>query len=264
MSPPVKTPGTPPSLADLMLRYVNRPVDAGSLEAEASALGEVEPHEVAVGFRSDPRLAWDEGFSVLAALEMKDHKRLTAPADWPGLVARHESVAAQPMALAAYPQRVRDLTNLLQAVDLTGLRPSGGSQPASPSLRNWANKQVQKGDPTETLLAAAVLREANDLDQAEALLTNPRSQLPETFRPACINEEAALLWQKGRAEQALALWGTLPESAASFFNRGMALLFLEQIGKAREMLQKAVGLLPENAGWHHLGNLYLALAQMRS
>jgi len=264
MSPPVKTSVTPPSLADLMLRYVNRPVDIGSLEAEAAALGEVEPHEVAIGFRSDPRLAWDEGLSVFAALGLKHDRKLVFPADWGALVARHESVAAQPMALAGYPQRVRDLTNLLQAVDLTDLRPSGGSQPASPSLRNWANTQVQKGDPTETLLAAAVLREAHDLDQAEAILKNQRGLLPESFRPACINEEAALLWQAGRAEQALTLWETLPESAVSFFNRGMALLFLEQTGKAREMLQKAVVLLPENLGWHHLGSLYLALAEMRT
>ncbi len=264
MSSPIKTSLTPPSLADLMLRYVNRPVDVGSLEAEASALGEVEPHEVAVGFRSDPRLAWDEGLSVLTVLGLKDHKKIVAPADWAGLVARHESVAAQPMALAGYPQRVRDVTNLLQAADLTGLRPSGGGQPASPSLRNWANKQMQKGDPIETLLVAAVLREAHDLDQAEAILSNQRGQLPESCRPVCINEEAALLWQRGRAEQSLALWETLPESAASFFNRGMALLFLEQTGKSREMLQKAVALLPENLGWHHLASLYLALAEMRS
>jgi tetratricopeptide (TPR) repeat protein len=231
---------------------------------EVSALGEVEPHEVAVGFRCDPRLAWDEGLSVLSALGLKQQKNLAAPADWPAVVARHEPVAAQPMALAGYPQRVRDLTNLLQAVDLKGLRPSGASQPASPSLRNWAIKQAKKGDLTETLLAAAVLREAHDLDQAESILTGQPCQPSDTLRPAYINEQAALLWQKGHAEQSLALWESLPESAASFFNRGMAHLFLEQTGKARELLQKAVALLPENIGWHHLGSLYLALAEMRS
>jgi tetratricopeptide (TPR) repeat protein len=264
MSPAAKTPLTPPSLADLMLRYVNRPVDVHSLEAEAGALGEVEPHEVAVGFRSDPRLAWDEGLAVLPALGLKDHKRLVSPTEWPAMVARHESIAAQPFALAGYPQRVRDLTNLLQAGSLSGLRRKGGSQPVSPSLCNWANKQVQKGEPIDALLAAAVLREANDFDQAQTILTSQRNQLPESFRPVFINEEAALLWQKGQDDKALALWETLPESAASLFNRGMAMLFIEQTAKARDTFRKSIALLPETVGWHHLGSLYLALAEMRN
>jgi hypothetical protein len=47
------------------------------------------------------------------------------------------------------------------------------------------------------------------------------------------------------------------------FNRGMAALFLGQPAKARNWLARAADQLPETSGWHHLGRLYLALAEMR-
>jgi len=264
MTARTNTPITPPTLADLMLRFVNRPVDAASIEAEAGALGEVQPHEVSVGFRADPRLAWNEGLAVLSALGLSERIKAVAPAEWSAVVVRHDSMSAQPFALAGYPQRVRDLTALLQAKDLTSLRPNGEGQTASASLRNWAHKQTEKNDPALTLLAAAVLRAANDFERAEAILLELGKQVPETLRPALINEEAALIWQRGQAEKALALWESLPETPAVLFNRGMALLFVGETNKARAALEKAIAQLPETDGWHHLGSLYLALAQMRN
>jgi tetratricopeptide (TPR) repeat protein len=251
----------PPTLADLMLRFVNRPVDAASIEAEASALGEVEPHEVAVGFRTDPRLAWNEGLAALAAFGLKDAKA-AAPTEWAAIVVRHDPAACQPFALAGYPQRVRDLTALLQTRDLTRLRPSGESQEASAHLRSWAIKQVAKKEPALALLAAAVLRAAQDLEQAEATLNGLRGQLPAEFQALFGNEEAALLWQKGAADRAVAIWDKLPDSPTVFFNRGMAALFMGNVARARENLKKAIAQLPESHGWHHLASLYLALAEI--
>jgi tetratricopeptide (TPR) repeat protein len=259
-----KNPLTPPNLADLMLRYVNRPIDAASIEAEAGALGEVEPHEVAVGFRTDPRLAWLEGQVAFSSFAVKVGKGVSAPAEWAAVVVRHESVATEPMALGGYPQRVRDLTALLQANDLTSLRPNGESRAASASLRSWADKQVAKNDPQLALLAAAVLRAAGDLDQAGAILSALRNQVAEELRPMYSNEEAALLWQKSECAKAAAIWESLPETPAVLFNRGMALLFLGQAVKAREVFRKAIALIPERDGWHHLASLYLALAEMRN
>ena len=43
-----------PNLTDLMVRFVSRPIDAATLDAQTAAYGEVEPHEVAVGFRGRP------------------------------------------------------------------------------------------------------------------------------------------------------------------------------------------------------------------
>ena len=244
---------TPPSLTDLLVGFVNRPVDAAAIEAEAGAMGEVEPHEVAVGFRVDPRLAWKEGIGALEAFGLPVPKT-TAPAEWAAVVVRHDSIAAQPFALASYPQRVRDLSALLQAKELSAFRPKGDSRPAT-ALHNWVKKQ--DADLSARLLTAAVLRAAHDYDAAAEVLDKAEAS-------ACVeNERAALLWQRGEWEKAAAIWERIPDSAVVWFNRGMAALFLNQSGKARECLKKAVASLPESSGWHHLGSLYLALAEIR-
>jgi hypothetical protein len=255
----------PPSLADLMVRFVNRPVEAAAIEAEAGALGEVEPHEVAVGFRADPRLAWQEGLAVLDVFEMRETANsISAPSEWAAVVVRQEAVATQPFALAAYPQRVRDLTGLLQATDLTKLRPSGENRPAAPALKNWVAKQTAKGTVSASLLAAAVLRAAHDFEQAETILNDLRAKVTAKEQTVFANEEATLFWQRGQIDKATAIWDRLPDGPAVLFNRGMAALFQNQTAKARDFLKRAVTLLPENDGWHHLGSLYLALAEMRA
>ena len=73
---------------------------------------------------------------------------------------------------------------------------------------------------------------------------------------------AALLWHRGRCEEALAAWTALPDSPAVHFNRGMALLFLGRAAEARPMLAEAVAALPESSGWNALAQLYLALAEI--
>ncbi len=67
-----------PNLADLMVRFVSRPIDAATLDAQTAAYGEVEPHEVAVGFRADPRLAWNEGLAVYATLGISETLKASA------------------------------------------------------------------------------------------------------------------------------------------------------------------------------------------
>ena len=256
---------TPPTLADLTMRFVNRPIDAASIEAEAGALGDVEPHEVSVGFRADPRLAWQEGLAVLAATGLRDTgKPLTAPSEWSAVVVRHESIATQPFAIGNYPQRVRDLTALLQAKDLSQLRPIGDTRMVSPSLRSWAAKQAEKAQFPQALQAAGILRSAHDFEQAEKVLNDLRDNVPEQWKTAFANEEATLMWQMGSVDKAAAIWDQLPENPAVLFNRGMAALFLNQTTKARENLKKAIAVLPETDGWHHLASLYLALAEMRA
>lgn len=256
MTPTPAQKMTPPSLNELLVAYVNRPVDAASIEAEAGALGEVEPHEVAVGFRVDPRLAWREGSSALEMFGLPVPKA-TAPTEWGALVVRHEAIAAQPYAIGNYPQRVRDLTGLLQAKDLGAFRPKNEAHAASTALRNWASKQASGDDQPSRLLAAAVLRTAGDYSAAT-------STLDQAEKTDCANNErAALLWQHGEWEQAAAIWDKLPDSTIAWFNRGMAALFLKQPAKAREYLKKAIEQLPEANGWHHLASLYLALTEIR-
>ena len=75
------------------------------------------------------------------------------------------------------------------------------------------------------------------------------------------NEQAALLWHRGRHGEAIKRWQSLPETAPVLFNRGMAALFAGDKSAARRDLTAAVAVIPESSGWHHLGRLYLALAQ---
>ena len=108
---------------------------------------------------------------------------------------------------------------------------------------------VYRADSRRVL--ATLIRLIGDFDTADALL------------PAdAANERAALLWQRGRCEDALAAWTALPEAPAVLFNRGMALLFLGKTAEAKTALAKTIAVLPEASGWNALARLYLALAEI--
>lgn len=258
-----RTPSTPPTLAALTAGFLSRTEDAETLAAAAAALGDVEPHEVSVGYRAEPRLAWQESVEVLGAFGVKASP-IPAPGDWGGLVARQDGVAALPFALANYPQRVRDLGTLLQTVNLGDLLPTGIEPTAvSTGLLKWGAKHVEAGSLPHALIAAANYRAARDFDRAAATLAGLNATVGAEWRPVLANEEAALLWHRGEYEKAAALWATLAESVPVRFNRGMAALFLGRSAEAREHLKAAVAGLSETSAWHHLASLYLTLAEMR-
>ena len=85
--------------------------------------------------------------------------------------------------------------------------------------------------------------------------------MPAEWRAAWANETAALAWHRGHPDEALKLWQAQTPSVPVLFNRGMAALFLGKFADARAALSEAVKQLPEGNGWHHLGHLYLSLAQ---
>jgi hypothetical protein len=87
---------------------------------------------------------------------------------------------------------------------------------------------------------------------------------PADWQTLQANEEAALAWHSGKAEEALTLWQAQEPSLPVWFNRGMAALFLGHPMRARIALEHAVSKLPETSAWHHLGHLYLALIGARS
>ncbi len=165
--------------------------------------------------------------------------------------AQPSSAFAVPMAAGHFPQRVKDLHPLLAKFDPAELRPSG-SQPATPGfagLRNW----IARNADAQPLVAAGIARTLGDFDTAEKLLAGLSD---------AENEKAALLWQRGECEQALAAWDATAESPAVLFNRGMARLFLAKNAEARVWLQRAIGAIPETSGWHALARLYLAVAEI--
>lgn len=259
---PSDTPAQP-QLAELLSRYLHNQASAQAAGlAVPEMCGEVVPFEAAPVQPVDPRLAWDEAVAVVRFLHPKaDARSWQAPPDWPNLVQSHEPAAALAFCLGNFPQLVRNLQPLLGG-NLTRLRPTAGRPVAAPSLLAWANQVAEKQQYPQLLLARSALRLARQFEQA-ALPRKDQAAIPQEWRALWANEEAALAWHRGLADEALTLWQAQPESVPVLFNRGMASLFLGQPAAARSHLTRAVAQIPEESAWHHLGRLYLALAETR-
>jgi tetratricopeptide (TPR) repeat protein len=253
-------PVAQPSLQDLMVRFLASRSDAADGSAVEPAGGEVEPHEVAAGFRVDPRAAWTNATDALPA--RPESSKL--PTEWPALVGQPSAAFAVAFAAGNFPQRVKDLQPLLAKFDPAGMRPSGSQPPSQglSGLRTWVIRETKKGQPVPALLAAGVARVIGEFDWAEELLGAAESLCGGELRAAWENERAALLWHRGRTDEALAAWNALPESPAVLFNRGMALLFLGRLTEARAVLTRAIAVLPDESGWNALARLYLAIAEI--
>ena len=236
-------PSNQPTLESLMMGFLASRSDATT--AVETGESEVEPHEVAAGFRVDPRAAWLDATAPFGATGAQ------LPTDWASLVAQPSAAFALPMAAGHFPQRVKDLQPLLAKFNPNELRPTGtqGALPGFANLRAW----VKKSGEANPLVVAGISRTLGDFDAADALLANAAD---------AGNEKAALLWQRGKCEEALKAWDALPDSPAVLFNRGMARLFLGRTTDARDSLQRAVDAIPEASGWNSLARLYLAVAEI--
>jgi tetratricopeptide (TPR) repeat protein len=256
--------GTPvqPSLNEMFGKFLSRQAAAQAAGITAADDGDVVPFEAVPVQPVDAKLAWDEARSVLGFFGAKKVSALKAPGDWSNLVASHEPTAAVALAAGNFPQLVRDLHQLLQAPDRTALRATASRPLPAPGLIEWADSVLADKKYPQALLAIAALRLARQFDAAEARLKALAGEVPEEWRPAFENERAALAWHRGQAEEAARLWAAQPESVPVLFNRGMAALFLGKTAEARASLSKAVTQLPEDNAWHHLGRLYLALAEL--
>ena len=256
------TPPNPfgqPTLEDLMVRFLASRSDAAS--AVESGEGEVEPHEVAAGFRVDPRAAWTDATSILnPGVHTPGSPVVQLPPDWAALVNQPAPAFAVALAAGNFPQRVRDLQPLLAKFDPAQLRPSGSQSPTPglAGLRNW----IAKNAAAQPVLAAGLARLVGDFDTAEKLLPAKQDREASAASELDANERAALLWHRGRCDEALAAWSAMPETPAVLFNRGMALLFLGRTADAKAALAKAVAALPESSGWNALARLYLAVAEI--
>lgn len=254
-----------PALADLLTRYLQKQATAQAVGlADPDLADEVVPFEAAPVQPVDPRAAWEEALAVVSFYH-PDAKAKTwaAPPDWPGLVQAHEPASALAFSLGNFPQLVRTLQPLLQSADLTKLRPTSGRSVSVPALLAWTDQVLQKKQYPQILLALGALRLARQFDRAAELVQKHRAEVPAEWRAFWANEEAALAWHRGRAEEAITLWETQTPITPVLFNRGMAALFLNQPAKARTLLTQAVDQLPESSAWHHLGRLYLTLTESR-
>jgi tetratricopeptide (TPR) repeat protein len=245
-----------PSLTDLFTQYLQDQADAHARGlGYAAPTDQAVPHEAVPVQPVDPQLAYKDAVVVAGLLHPGRGSALAVPPDWPTLVGQQEPAVALAFCLGNFPQLVRNL-HILLTREPAALRDVPSQAVPTPLLLEWAD-QVH-GDP-QRLLAAGVLRLARHFDRAAELL----AEAAPGWEALHANEAASLAWHRGQAERALALWQRQPDSAPVLFNRGMAKLFLGQSADAVADLSRAVSLLPETSAWHHLGQLYLALAQAR-
>jgi tetratricopeptide (TPR) repeat protein len=248
-----------------MARYLERQTTAQVAGfGFADATGDVVPHEAVPTQPVDPRVAWNDAVAVFSFFPAVPPTRsLAAPPDWPAVVASREPAAALAFCAGNFPQLVRNLQPLLHSPDLTTLRSPGGRALPAADLSEWAAQTTGKGQYPQTLLAVGALRLAGHHERAAELMQTRGKGVPAEWQAAWANEEAALAWHRGRTDEAVALWQKQAECVPVLFNRGMAALFTGRPAEARLSLNRAVEQIPEASAWHHLGRLYLALAEMR-
>jgi tetratricopeptide (TPR) repeat protein len=254
----------PQSLAELFTDYLRQRVASrtGLALGEAPAAGEVVPYDASPVPPVDPRLAWDEAQAAVQHYP-QELRAAPVPPEWATLVQSQEPVAAVAYCLGNYPQMVRDLHGLLEAQDLAALRLPAGRPVPVPELSMWADASVRQRQFPQALQAVGALRLAKQYERSAELFQELQAHVPDGWQTATANEQAALAWHSGRADEAARLWNAQPDSAPVLFNRGLAALFLSRPAEARPWLAQAAEQLPEDGAWHHLGRLYLALAEMR-
>lgn len=245
----------PPSLEELFARYLANTESP----SPASRPGLVEPYDSGVSHPTDALLAWQGALASLAGLTQCDS--LERFPEWATLVQEHESCPAVAMAAGNYPQLMRDLPSLLQAENLADLLETPPIEHDLSSLSTWAAR-TGKQSFAGRVLAAGVLRLAGHFDEAKEFLRDGQKHSDREL-PILQNERAALAWHSGDRESAIRTWATMPVSAASQFNLGMAKLF-EKPSDALPRLQAAIKMLVDEDPWRHLAGIYLALAEMRA
>jgi hypothetical protein len=265
MSPTNPSRNPVPEPADLLAAYLRR-----QQEAHAAGLASAEPGGEVVLYEAGPvqpvdaRVAWEEAVAVVRFLAAAQEPRgWQPPPHWPQLVSGHEPAATLPFCLGNFPQLVRHLHLLMHAEQLRDLCPTEAAPLRAPVLVEWANETLTKRRQPQALLAAGALRLARLFDDAQRVLDGQKAKMPAEWRAVWENERAALAWHRGRLEEARTLWEGQAESVPVLFNRGLAALFLDRAAEARPLLAAAVAKIPEESAWHHLGQLYLTLAQTR-
>ncbi len=261
---PNETP-VQPSLQVLFANYLRQQAEAhASGLAAVDPSGEVVPYDVGPVQPIDARPAWVEAVSVATYFDPTSQpQKWQAPPQWPQLVLVHEPAAALAFSFGNFPQLVRNLHVLMARPKLADLRPRTGTAMVASGLLDWAKQVTARQQFPQVLLAIGALRLAKQFGPAAELLKTSETAVPAAWKDAWANEQAALLWHRGRHDEARTLWQAQPANVPVLFNRGMAALFCDEAAQAVAALTAAVARLPDSSAWYHLGQLYLTLAQTR-
>ncbi|MFL5327719.1 MAG: hypothetical protein ACJ8C4_02290 [Gemmataceae bacterium] len=234
----------------------------GTTGVASTSCSGIEPYDAVPSQAVDSVVAWEGAFEALTSnvSSVKPPKRI--PEVWSTLVAALPSALALPMAVGNFPQAVRDLPALLQV----GPAAAAGNRPAmidETAISQFLAKSAASDDPVSWFLAVGMARMTGDYEKAEQLIQAKQSMVPPHLSDAWANERATVLWERGFFEQAVPIWYSLPDSAPVLFNRGVAELVGPNVRFAAKHFKAAVAMLAESSGWHHLGRLYLAIAESR-
>jgi hypothetical protein len=177
------------------------------------------------------------------------------PPEWSNVVARCPETGLLPMSLGAIPQRVRTLGLTAQV--------SPPSENAGwhdlPAFRRWIEKTGAESRPEFRLLAAGLLQLTGDFDRSELVLNEIPASAMDAVSVLRENERAALLWNRGQVQSALSIWQLLPDSAMSWFNRGVGFLACKRHHEAAAAFALAEAILPGR--WTALCGYYRALCE---
>jgi predicted transcriptional regulator len=255
-----------PALAELLGQYLHQQATAHQAGlAFADTTGDVIPHEAVAAQPVDPRLAWEGASAAIRFLVPKEQlQSWNVPPDWPAVVAAREPVLALPLCVGNYPQEVSDLAGLFRTARLSAPVPPTHPASAPAGLLSWAEKASWNKQRPNPLLAAAALRLAGEFDRAAGLFATHQKDVPEPWKAAWENEKAALAWHRGDAKEAERMWQKQANSVPVLFNHGLTALIADRTKDAQKALTEAVAQIPESDAWHHLGRLYLTLAELEA
>jgi hypothetical protein len=251
---------------ELFLNYLKQRSAVATTEPIARE-SEVEPHQAAVLAVVDSRQAFSDalaaaewllgrqGTSVLRDIQM--------PPGWDSLVHQHDSVVAVPFCMGYYPQMLRDVSPILAKRRPSSLLTGTAKPQPMNDVVAWGTSMLRKQKWAEALVAAAALRMCGQSNAARDMLDQIRKSAAVAWNAVLLNEEAALAWAGGDLRKAGDLWAKHPQADMPpiLFNRGLVALFTDRPRDAESLLRQAADKLPETSAWHHLGQLYLALAR---
>jgi hypothetical protein len=255
--------GKLPSLPALFRQYLEKQTAARATGLAEAGSAEVVPFDAVPLQPIDPKAAWGAALEAARFYGSRATSMPTVPPTWPQLVAQCEPELALPFCLGNYPQLVRTLAPFIGPTELVRLRPTGARARRNASVDVGPLPANPPNHPVQPLLNAALFRLMKDFDRASDGLREYADKVPAEYRAAWANEEAALAWQSGRAEEAATSWESQPDSAPILFNRGLAALFSDRTTDARSLLKKSISQISDDSPWYHLGSFYIAVAETK-
>jgi len=248
----------PPRMDDLLASFLARQSAAISSGAESSTGSDVEAYAAVATEAVDPRLAWDGATESLRYFAPGLKLPTKLPSSWSAIASSLPACNFLPMAAGQFPQLVRDLNSVLE---MSPLKIADGLD--SPEVKRFVQFSAASQEPALWFVAVGVARLTRDFDLAQRVLSAKGSLIPAELEHAWSNELAVLNWEQEQPEKAVSIWNSLPESAPVLFNLGIAEMHNQKTHLAVSHFKRAAAMIRESSGWHHLAQLYLAVAESR-